>query len=99
MLLMDRAWSFYLPLGQQQWPCISVFVCLDLALPLFYSPASLRLGLSPAWSYSSDNFPAALSDPGSEPGTNTPLENAPDNLQGYLAANPFFNSGVSRHDF
>ena len=74
-------------------------LCLDLALPLFYSPASLRLGLSPAWSYSSDNFPAALSDPGSEPGTNTPLENAPDNLQGYLTANPFFNSGVSRHDF
>lgn len=36
----------------------------------------------------------SFSDPGSDPGTNTLLKNAPDNRQGYLAANPLYLRGL-----
>ena len=56
--------------------------------PQVGSVSSLVLLLS--WHPSSP----ALSDPGSDPGKNMPLKNAPDNLQGYLAANPLYLRGL-----
>lgn len=83
-----------LPVGQQQQPGGNVFICLDLALPFCHS-TPLGLALTPAW-HTPRLTPSspALSDAGSDPGTNTPLKNAPDTLQGYLAINPLKLRGI-----
>lgn len=50
----EHSTLIYLPLGQQQQPGRSIFICLDLALPFFPS-TSFRLALTPAWHHSFPN--------------------------------------------